>query len=130
MLEWGYNADEKAGFDALEPALPGDIWRLSWHRNEGEGPTAGYAICCPLCKQLHYWTTATNCGTQYETSYTDSKGVAHKSMTCTHSGEGSCWNWTGSAEEGTLSASPSLHCVKDLGGCGWHGWLQDGVMRG
>jgi len=115
-LEWWdlglTDSKEREGFRRTPIALPGDTWRLSWYRLEGKGPCAGYAICCPLCRKVHYWTTARNC------------------KPCPHEGNSSCWTWSGSAETNRLTASPSLYCVKELGGCGWHGFLTDGVLRG
>lgn len=35
-----------------------------------------------------------------------------------------CWSWNGDRERPTLS--PSL---LRTGGCGWHGWLDDGTFR-
>lgn len=115
--EYGYNEHDVARFEALPPAEPGDCWRVRWHKEEGDGPIAGYAICCPLCKNIHAWTTASNCASRLPGG------------SCQHSGNGSCWNWTGSAEDGTLTASPSLYCQESLGGCGWHGWLQNGDLH-
>lgn len=107
-----FEPSELAGF---EPAQQGDVWRIHWH----SGPLAGYAITCPKCKQVHQWTTALNC----------------REAGCPHNGVSSCWKWTGSPEEGTLTASPSLHCVTEwkgnpTGGCGWHGHLSNGQMVG
>lgn len=118
-MEWHRTKRELA---RTPPARPGDTWRLRWALSAGEkgaGPIAGYAICCPKCLRVHHWTTALNC----------------PSGSCPHRGKSSCWTWTGSAEEGTLNASPSLHCVtewngKPTGGCGWHGFLTAGVLRG
>jgi hypothetical protein len=104
-------------FEPNPPAQPGDIWRLRWYKQGGEGPIAGYAICCPKCGEVHHWTQAANCARTVDTS----SGV----KVCAHSGTGSCWTWTGSAEEGTLTADPSLHAS---GACGWHGWLKNGVL--
>lgn len=97
------------------PAQPGDIWTVRWYKATGRGPIAGYSICCPRCLRVHSWTTALNCGSRQG-------GV------CQHNGTGSCWGWTGSAARGTLTASPSLHCIESAGGCGFHGWLQNGVI--
>lgn len=100
----------------VEPARPGDVWRSRWKATReqearGElGAIAGYAICCSKCGEVHWWTGAVNC------------------KPCPHQGTSSCWNWSGSAEDGTLTASPSLHCLTDRGGCGYHGWLQNGVL--
>ena len=119
---WGLT---QAQYDAIEPAKPGDIWRSRWHAENGQGPIAGYAICCPKCGSVHPWTTATNCSFQLtQHSYTDDKGQQKTYNTCGHSGTGSCWDWTGSAEDGTLSANPSLLCHT----CGYHGWLRNGEL--
>lgn len=42
------------------------------------------------------------------------------------------WGWNGDAERPTLS--PSINCLaekdgKPTGGCGWHGFIQNGVTR-
>lgn len=108
---------EQALWDATPTAVPGDVWRVRWARTIGtnaDGPIAGYAICCSLCLRVHWWTTALNC----------------LPKPCPHEGVGSCWTWTGSAESNLLTASPSLHCLKEKGGCGFHGWLQNGILRG
>lgn len=101
----------KALWDSIPPATPGDVWRVLW----STGPIAGYAIGCPLCTQIHAWTSALNCSNKTHTG------------SCAHSGVGSCWTWTGCAEDGTLSANPSLYAVR---ACGWHGWLRNGVLIG
>lgn len=108
----------------VEPAQPGDVWRSRWaltvdQQAAGmtEGPIAGYAICCPKCLAVHHWGEALNCSQK--------RGDGR----CVHHGTGSCWTWTGNPEDGTLSASPSLHCVESAGGCGWHGFLTAGVMK-
>jgi hypothetical protein len=106
--EWDEHYGDRALWDATEAAKPGDAWRIRWYQKDGEGPIAGYAICCPKCSQVHRWCSASNCSP------------------CPHQGIGSCWNWTGSAEDGTLTASPSLFASL---GCGWHGWLQNGEMK-
>lgn len=116
-----HDAEELVG---VEPASPGDCWRVRWYKSDGEGPIAGYAICCALCLQVHSWTTALNCGSR------NAQG------SCEHNGVSSCWQWTGSAEDGTLTASPSLHAIDQGGcpaidnahGCGWHGWLLSGEL--
>lgn len=100
-------------------ARPGDLWRIRWHKEHADGnrligPIAGYAICCPDCGQVHHWTTATNC-------------PSNKNGVCEHSGKGSCWEWSGSAEENRLSVRPSLQ-VTGEGGCRWHGHLVDGEL--
>jgi hypothetical protein len=111
LCRWNYSDGEIAQIRATPDAEPGDTWRIHWHSNEGAGPVAGYAICCPKCKAIHHWTTALNC----------------QPKPCQHEGKSSCWEWSGSAEENKLSASPSLYAV---GACGWHGWLREGVLYG
>lgn len=122
-LRW-LNRDEP---NDTPPAEPGDIWRTFWHG----GPIAGYAICCPKCGGVHHWTTASNCPQDVPWEVTNADGSISKGMKCRHSGVGSCWNWTGSAEDGTLSATPSLYCIEtpDGWGCGWHGFLTNGVLK-
>lgn len=127
-----FDPEELAG---VEPAQPGDCWRSRWALSVDqtaagmtEGPVAGYAICCPKCLAVHAWTSAVNCAQPREFTYVDN-GVTHTGKSCVHSGVGSCWNWTGSPEEGTLGGTPSLHCVESLGGCGWHGYLTNGQLK-
>lgn len=88
---------------AAPPAEPGDVWRLH----------VGYALTCPktdCTAGVHYWDHAWNCPRRYERDAP------------------SCWQWSGSPEDGTLSATPSLHVLAERGGCGWHGWLRNGQM--
>jgi len=123
--------EAKAGWDATPKAEPGDVWRLHWGgvAELGEsGPVAGYAICCPGCGHVHPWIRAKNCNQKVQKSYVDSKtgqSVAYES--CVHEGVSSCWQWSGSAEEGTLTASPSLQVQQD--DCHWHGWIQAGDIH-
>jgi hypothetical protein len=102
---------------------PGDTWRIFWyHKVNGiqvNDRIAGYAICCPKCGRIHSWTSAADCSGRVE------KGICEHQLNRT-----SCWTWTGSAEDNQLSATPSLHCVEDRGGCGWHGNLTNGVLIG
>lgn len=113
----------KEEYEALPLLQPGDIWRSHWRGEAGN--LAGYAICCPTCKEVHPWTTATNCSFNLtEHTYKDKDGNDKSYKVCGHSGIGSCWDWTGSAEEGTLSANPSLLCHT----CGYHGWLKNGEL--
>lgn len=101
----------------IEPAQPGDCWRVRWGGDNGG--LAGYAICCPRCLQVHTWTSAASCM---------GRALAAGQGACQHNGVSSCWQWTGLPEDGTLTAEPSLHCDSSLGGCGWHGWLRAGVL--
>lgn len=48
-----------------------------------------------------------------------------------HEREPNVWGWDGSIEAPTLT--PSINCIaekdgKPTGGCGWHGFIQAGVM--
>lgn len=105
-------------YNTVAPAQPGDVWRM-YAMVGDEAPRQripiGYYLTCPEpgCDQGgHSWTHAYDC-----------KGYGHCSI-----GD-SCWTWTGSPEEGTLTASPSLFSPKPFG-CGWHGYLRNGVMEG
>jgi len=40
---------------------------------------------------------------------------------------GSQWTRTGDSFD-NLTLHPSLHQVKEKGGCGWHGWLKNGIL--
>lgn len=113
-------------WDATPPAEPGDTWRALWFRTEA---VAGYDICCPICKHVHAWTTALNCRSRRTRTGTREDGTTFEYVACDHSTVGSCWRWTGSAEDGTLSASPSLWCQQEKGGCGFHGYLTNGELR-
>jgi hypothetical protein len=118
-------------FEATPIAEPGDVWCIHWYK-EGieQGPLAGYAICCIKCGHVHNWTTAGNCQTDVQAvHYTGTDGSDQQYPACAHkrTGAGSCWNWSGSAEDNTLTASPSLLVTDQK--CGFHGWLQDGELR-
>lgn len=88
----------------VEGAQPGDVWRIT----DRPGNLLGYALACPneACDQgVHFWTHARDCERE----------------SCA-----GCWAWSGSPEDGTLSATPSLWVAH---GCGWHGFLTAGEMR-
>lgn len=108
------------GYHNITDQQPGDVWRIHWYKQDGQGPVAGYAICCPGCGKIHHWTTANNCKTKGQ------KDPAYPYM-CTHSGVGSCWDWTGSAEGNTLTGRPSLQVTAD--DCHWHGYLTNGKLH-
>lgn len=108
-------------------AEPGDTWRVRWHNPDGEGPIAGYAICCPKCREVHLWASAANCSSRHSYPVTGTDGQTYQGYRCDHTGVGSCWVWSGSAEDNQLSASPSLHAVN---ACGWHGFLTNGELSG
>jgi hypothetical protein len=98
-----------ADYAGIPPAEPGDVWIL--HNRNGE--VVGYGLTCPneACEQgAHPWDHARDCPVR------------------TAPDAPPCWTWTGSIEDGSLTASPSLHVVKEWGGCGWHGWLRNGEM--
>lgn len=49
-----------------------------------------------------------------------------------HEGALCIWGWDGNKERPTLT--PSINCIaekdgKPTGGCGWHGFITNGVMR-
>lgn len=122
--------EEKKEWDDCPKAEPGDVWRIRWHSHGGDGPIAGYAICCIGCGHVHAWTTASNCNLKFQTNWRDDKGVDHPYWTCPHSGTGSCWEWSGSAEEGTLTAKPSLQVIAiNPGDCNWHGYIENGDVH-
>jgi hypothetical protein len=74
---------------------------------ESAKPSGERNEACP--SGVHFWTHGHDCG---------DRSREHVS----------CWTWTGSPDDGTLSAQPSLWVVPDLGGCGWHGFLTNGEM--
>lgn len=111
----------------FEAAQDGDVWRVvwtgedSWRSGVGpdEGPLAGYVLTCPApnCEEgVHLWVLASNCECRDKDT-----------GKCCHAGVGTCWTWTGTPEEGNLTASPSLFARGAK--CEWHGWLRDGVMQ-
>jgi hypothetical protein len=118
----------------VPPAVPGDTWRIHWGKPKGAkkrapAPTAGYAICCPRCRQVHHWTTASNCPSRRQVSHTDPRdGTVYHMWTCDHEGTGSCWEWTGEAEKCTLTARGSLF-ANGPDHCGWHGYLTNGELK-
>jgi hypothetical protein len=133
-LQW-FHAEE-LDVDPVPPAEPGDCWRVRWGGTqwpEGQGPIAGYEICCIKCKHNHAWCTSTNCQPRvpWSVSWVDSETGETRTSSgtkCLHEGVGSCWQWTGSPEAGDLTASPSLWSVLEKGGCGYHGFLQNGIL--
>src|SRR5665213_3555856 len=104
----------KKEWDAVPKAEPGDVWRIHWsHHEPPSGPQiddwlAGYAICCIGCGRVHDWMSANNCSQKIQSSYKDSStGLDVPYTTCVHQRDHtSCWAWTGSAEEGTLTGAP------------------------
>lgn len=107
--------DEVAGVMATPPAEPGDAWRLTYHDGE---QTAGYAICCPKCRRLHYWTSASNCGSKRQ--------LEGGGWTCDHQrARTSCWTWTTDDTGRPITAVASLYA---RGECGYHGFLVDGAL--
>lgn len=121
--------------DSGEEARPGDVWILrqppgqpnqrSWDESHPDWPIIGYAMTCPLasCEHgLHAWDHAHSCPA--------GKSEGGVVQPCEKGPDRGCWDWSGSAYDGTLTASPSLHCVAELGGCGWHGHLVNGEMVG
>ncbi len=107
-------------FAHIEPAQEGDVWRLAGFMNRPE-TAGGYALTCPkrdCAEGVHRWWHAAGCPAGNDSD-----------AACVHGADRtSCWTWTGTPEEGNLSANPSLWCMAERGGCGWHGWLRDGSM--
>jgi len=109
-------------------AAPGDVWEISINPDNDrqhscvphEGWTVvGYTLWCPneACPfGTHEWTHAHDC-------------KPYDGVPCKNGGP-SCWTWTGSPLDGTLTASPSLYSPRDIGGCGWHGHLNAGELTG
>lgn len=129
---WGpWMEEDKKYWDDCPKAEPGDVWRIFWGgENRDENRVAGYAICCPGCGHVHNWTTAGNCNSKIPASYVDSKtGGIVQYQTCVHSGISSCWNWSGSAEEGTLTGTPSLQVTASDPECHWHGYITNGDLH-
>lgn len=114
------------------PAEPGDAWSIVYSAHDGrpESP-AGFAICCPKCRQVHYWSSANNCASKRQFSFTGPDGKEYQGWTCDHKdARTSCWTWTVDADGRPITARASLFVNHD-GGCGYHGWLnQDGNSPG
>jgi len=111
-------------------AVPGDCWVVRQNPDDGTErgwgastlgwPVVGYGLVCPLesCTEgVHVWDHASDCPGRFG------------SEPCKYdNGQAGCWTWTGTPEDDTLTGSPSLHCMAERGGCGWHGWLRNGQM--
>ena len=98
---------------------PGDPCRRNYREDHLDWPIVGYALTCPqpaCATGVHAWDHAHEC-----------KACPGG---CQKGPDRGCWDWSGSAYDNTLTANPSLHCVLELGGCGWHGWLRNGEMVG
>lgn len=127
----GVNADKyevwKKHFDDTPKAEPGDVWRIHWAApidQPDRKDIAGYAICCIGCGKVHHWTTARNCSQTVDKPW--GKSCAHVEA------RGSCWQWSGSAEDNNLTASPSLQVTEhetEPGGCNFHGHLENGDLH-
>ena len=111
----------------LEAAQPGDAWRIVWIEpgswassveEDDPRPLAGYILTCPspeCLEGVHLWVQAGNCNCRDK-----------ETQKCCHDGKGSCWDWSGKASDGTLTANPSLFASGAK--CAWHGWLRNGEM--
>lgn len=109
---------------AIVPATPGDYWRITWHAAPEK--LAGFAICCPKCKEIHHWTSANNCGSKRQITITTPGGTEHKAMTCDHQQRHeSCWTWTLDETGKPIRAVASLF-ANGPGMCGYHGFLGGG----
>lgn len=114
--QFAFDAGSTRGWKCDGPAAPGDAWKVHFL----DGSFAGYCICCPKCGFLHYWTQAKNCP----------RGNDGRCIHTRQEPKRSCWDWSGDAAAGTLTASPSLHSRGEDGGCGWHGFLKNGELTG
>ena len=121
------DSEARKTWNETPKAEPGDVWRIHWKHDDGNGNQiddwiAGYAICCIGCGRVHNWTGARNCPQKITKEWGES---------CIHrENHSSCWDWSGSAEEGTLTASPSLQVIADNPGeCAWHGYIIQGNVR-
>jgi hypothetical protein len=124
--------EARASWEAVPPAQPGDVWRLVWGGVGNEDKLAGYSICCPGCGHVHAWVRASNCHDgeiEIVDKYSDADGIhEYKYKQCVHQREHrSCWTWTGSPEDGTLTGAPSLLVQQD--DCKWHGFIQNGDIH-
>jgi len=124
---WRTDPIVKKYWDDTPKAEPGDVWRIFWYHRGSDGEyiddrIAGYAICCIGCGRVHNWINARHCSQPVQKDWGES---------CVHrENYTSCWTWSGSAEEGTLTASPSLQVLQGPDQpCGWHGYIQDGDIH-
>lgn len=130
VAEMHHEPDYINTFEATPIAEPGDVWRMYWYKENGDRPLNGYAICCIKCGHVHLWGTAGNCQTDVqEVHYKDDAGNDKSYKSCVHkrTGTGSCWNWTGCAEDNTLDCKPSLLVTHS--DCNFHGFLDNGMLR-
>lgn len=125
----GWDVDSVREIMGTESARPGDAWALIGGGWAAPGVVGGYVLCCPLeaCESaVHPWTHAYNCPRAKSRAGACKRGQSPP-------GQDSCWVWSGTARDGTLTAEPSLHVVavidgKPTGGCGFHGFLRQGVL--
>jgi hypothetical protein len=121
-----------------EPARPGDVWQLrqnpsgpyvqrSYGGNRPGWPVCGYVLVCPVatCPEGgHDWDHAFDCPAGARFGAACKRGAARAS----------CWDWSGNAGDGTLTANPSLQVLPcpDAAGvpttCQFHGWLRAGHL--
>ncbi len=89
------------GRDDSEPDAAAGSWK--WTGSLGVEGVHGLLYICPC-----------GCG-----------ALAHLNLRTPANSERPAWEWDGNELEPTLK--PSIHRRKDLGGCGWHGFLRAGV---
>lgn len=90
---------------------PGDFF-IEQTRPDSPTKFDFYYICPCGCTGRHQFST----GSPFELIY-----VATGEKISSH------WQWDGNTDRPTLS--PSIHSVKERGGCGWHGYLRAGVWE-
>jgi hypothetical protein len=118
--DWDVENEEEIA--RTPPVAAGDCWRIVYGATEDGKPesTAGYAIACPKCPHIHYWTSANNC--------TSKRQTATGGWSCDHQeARTSCWTWTVDESGKPVQAVASLF-VNHAGGCGYHGHLTDGAL--
>lgn len=93
-------AVEFKDYDEFEAGPPGSVTFAT----DGNGQEVNLCIRCPGCG---------------EKSAMDLSTAERKP-----GGQGSVWNVT---QRDPLTLFPSVHHTTEKGGCGWHGWLQNGV---
>jgi hypothetical protein len=117
--DWGKENAERV--QSTPPIAAGDCWPITYSSHGGKPESiCGYAICCPKCGQLHYWTHANNCASK--------RKLPSGAWTCDHQeARTSCWTWTLDERGWPVQAVASLFANGE-GHCGYHGWLKDGAL--
>ncbi len=67
------------------------------------------------------------CGSCDERSYVSFSNPLDGGDPCLNNPKESSWHRNGDTFE-TMTLNPSIRSVKEKGGCGWHGWIRNGVV--